>query len=216
MTIYLYIKQCTHCELKYFGKTTKNPYSYKGSGKYWLRHLKSHGVKPETLEIYTFDNENEPKTFALMFSEYNCIVESKLWANLKPENALDGFTPGVKHSFETKEKISKSLIGQGVGKGNGKKLSKEAKEKMSISRKGKPSHRKGKKVSQEQKAKLSKTLQKHHYRSKKWIIIYPDGSECEILSLNKFCKENDLNQGNLHKTSTGKQKHHKGFKCKPV
>ena len=158
MTIYLYIKQCTHCELKYFGKTTKNPYSYKGSGKYWLRHLKSHGVKPETLEIYTFDNENEAKTFALMFSEYNCIVESKLWANLKPENALDGFTPGVKHSFETKEKISKSLIWQGVGKGNGKKLSKEAKEKMSISRKGKPSHRKGKKVSQEQKAKLSKII----------------------------------------------------------
>ena len=111
MAIHLYVKKCSHCELKYFGKTTKNPYSYKGSGKYWLRHLKSHNVKPETLEIYTFDNENEAKAFALMFSEYNCIVESKLWANIIIENAVDGAPTGHKghiFTFEQKQKMSDS------------------------------------------------------------------------------------------------------------
>ena len=112
MTIYLYIKQCTHCGLKYFGKTTnENPY-YLGSGKYWLRHLKLHGRKNIiNIEIYTFDNENEAKAFALMFSEYNCIVESKLWANIIIENAVDGAPTGHKghiFTFEQKQKMSDS------------------------------------------------------------------------------------------------------------
>lgn len=37
----LYIKTHNKTGLKYFGKTTSNdPYKYKGSGSYWLDHLK--------------------------------------------------------------------------------------------------------------------------------------------------------------------------------
>ena len=41
MIIYLYLKQHNITGLKYFGKTEQNPYKYKGSGIYWLRHLKN-------------------------------------------------------------------------------------------------------------------------------------------------------------------------------
>jgi len=43
----LYIKQCPHCGLKYFGKTkSENIEKYPGSGTYWSNHLKKHKVEP--------------------------------------------------------------------------------------------------------------------------------------------------------------------------
>jgi len=91
MNIYLYIKQCTHCQLKYFGKTSQsNPYEYKGSGKRWRNHLKKHKASVITLEVFSFDNEQDAKEFALAFSREHSIVESKEWANLIEEDALCG------------------------------------------------------------------------------------------------------------------------------
>ena len=49
--------------------------------------------------------------------------------------------------------------------------------------------------------------------SKKWKIIYPDGTIKEIINLSEFCKLNNLSDGTLHNTLTGKQDNHKGFKC---
>lgn len=40
--IHLYIKTHNTTGLKYFGKTTKDPYKYLGSGKHWRAHLKIH------------------------------------------------------------------------------------------------------------------------------------------------------------------------------
>jgi hypothetical protein len=37
----LYVKTHNITGLKYFGKTTNDPFKYKGSGKYWLDHLKN-------------------------------------------------------------------------------------------------------------------------------------------------------------------------------
>ena len=51
---------------------------------------------------------------------------------------------------------------------------------------------------------------------REYIIIYPNGREIQINSLNKFCKENDINKGNMHLVLEGKQESHKGFKCKYV
>ena len=87
---YLYIKQHKDTGLKYFGKTTKNPLLYSGSGKHWRRHIKVHGENIETLWYQLFTDENELVNYALKFSEENNIVESKEWANLKNENGLDG------------------------------------------------------------------------------------------------------------------------------
>jgi hypothetical protein len=95
MKIYLYVKQHKITKLKYFGMTaTKDPYVYLGSGKHWRQHLKVHGKDIDTLEVWEFDNIEQCESFALDFSKKNNIVESKDWANLRPENGRDGRAPG--------------------------------------------------------------------------------------------------------------------------
>jgi len=93
--IYLYVKKCSHCDKKYFGKTyAKDPYSYSGSGVHWKRHLKAHDAFHQTIQIWKFLSQAEATHFAEKFSSYNNIVESSEWFNLIPENALDGNPKG--------------------------------------------------------------------------------------------------------------------------
>lgn len=114
-------------------------------------------------------------------------------------------------SEETKKLISEKMKGKNLGKdpwNKGKPLDEEYKKKISEGRKGKGLGRdnsknmKGKSQTEYQKQRASET------KGKIWIIIDPNGNEFEIFSLNKFCKENGLDQGNL---SRGK---HKGYKAK--
>jgi hypothetical protein len=86
---YLYIKTHNITGLKYFGKTIKDPFKYKGSGKHWCAHLEKHGcdVTTEILGYYT--NKEECMNAALEFSDKNKIVESSDWANMRIE-MLDG------------------------------------------------------------------------------------------------------------------------------
>jgi hypothetical protein len=90
-TVYLYVKQHSITGLKYFGKTTKDPYTYMGSGKYWLRHIEKHGRDHViTTDVWSFEDQQECSEFANSFSYVNQIVESTIWANLAPENGTDG------------------------------------------------------------------------------------------------------------------------------
>ena len=99
MSIYptrLYVKRHRKTGLKYFGKTTtKNIYSYSGSGKYWKRHIKEHGKDIETLWVseYFLDNA-DLVDFSILFSELFDIASSNEWANLIAENGLDGAPRG--------------------------------------------------------------------------------------------------------------------------
>lgn len=87
----LYIKTHNKTGLKYFGKTTQDPFKYKGSGIYWKRHIEKYGYDVNTEILGTFVNKSEELVEkALKFSKDNNIVKSKQWANLKPENGLDG------------------------------------------------------------------------------------------------------------------------------
>jgi rubrerythrin len=87
----LYIKQCSHCGLKYFGKTSrKNIELYKGSGLRWSRHLKRHQAKSIHLWNSDWYYDTSITKFALKFSRINKIVESDLWANMKYEDGLAG------------------------------------------------------------------------------------------------------------------------------
>jgi hypothetical protein len=144
----LYVKTHNVTGLKYFGKTTKDPFKYKGSGIHWSRHLKIHGNDVSTVIVGVFNNKEECTIAAKKFSQENNIVESSLWANMIEENGLDGgFIPRVygKVSKETREKISKSNKGKkpwnvgktGVTPGNTSKRSKETKLKISTSLMGK-------------------------------------------------------------------------------
>ena len=93
----LYIKQHSVTKLKYFGKTTRDPYKYNGSGKHWVPHIKKHGRKHIiTTNVFgPFTNSIAISEFALAFSKDHNIVNSDLWANQKLENGLDGGVPGL-------------------------------------------------------------------------------------------------------------------------
>ena len=112
MKTYLYVKTHSITGLKYFGKTTKNPFKYPGSGIHWRRHLKKHGNEHTTEVIAEFDDPDECEKFALEFSHKNNIVESIEWANLIPENGKDGMPVGhAGHVFtdDEKSKIAEAL-----------------------------------------------------------------------------------------------------------
>ena len=97
--IYLYIKTHNTTGLKYFGKTTKTDYhKYKGSGTYWLKHIKKHGYDVTTELVGVF-NTDDVRDYAVKFSIDNNIVESKEWANLEIETGLDGRGPVYSGEF---------------------------------------------------------------------------------------------------------------------
>ncbi|MBT6472552.1 MAG: hypothetical protein HOK52_14975 [Candidatus Marinimicrobia bacterium] len=138
---FLYIKQHSITGKKYFGKTTRDPYTYPGSGLHWKRHIKKHGKEfVETLWVSEPYYDTNITEIALQLSIENNIVESNLWANLILENGLDGGfgNTGKKHSEESKAKISDANTGS--------KRSDETKAKMSAAK----NH-----ISDETRAKLS-------------------------------------------------------------
>lgn len=79
--------------LKYFCKSIRrNIEKYPGSGVKWSKYTKKYGKKNiKTLWVSDwFYCPHHIQEFALMFSEYNQIVECDEWANLIPEHGLDG------------------------------------------------------------------------------------------------------------------------------
>ena len=89
---YIYIKTCEHCGLKYLGKTINKNNYYKGSGKYWKRHIRKHNsiIHTSVINYFKEDEEEFCKEFCLMISKFFNIVKSNKWANLIVENGIDG------------------------------------------------------------------------------------------------------------------------------
>ena len=186
---YLYIKQHSITGLKYFGKTTKDPYTYKGSGVYWNDHIKKNGKEHiVTLWVSELFHDTSIVDYALQLSEENNIVKSKGWANQKPENGLDGGGDGssIKNNpgYSTFKNILTNenkklnindplvLSGEYVGINKGKTSSVETRAKLSAVHKGKKRSEetktkistsiKGKKHSEETKTKLRKPKSDEH------------------------------------------------------
>lgn len=142
------IKEHMDTGLKYLCKTSKqNPLKYKGSGKYWKRHMKVHGTNVSTIILHQCEDIAEFNKVCLEYSEKFDVVKSKNWANCIPENGLDGgktfdkptWLEGYKHSDETKAKISKNNARSLAGKPSnfiGRTHSEESKLKMSLATKG--------------------------------------------------------------------------------
>ena len=101
----LYIKQCPHCGLKYFGKSIKEDIEkYEGSGRVWSRHLKKYGVNPIHLWNSDWYYDTSIIRFATKFSNLNKIVESKKWANLIIENGINGGDSSHTINYEERDK----------------------------------------------------------------------------------------------------------------
>ncbi len=114
---YLYVKTHNVTGLKYFGKTTKDPFSYLGSGKYWISHLRIHGTDITTEIVGFFTDADECQLIAKEFSKKHNIVESSQWANIQVETGLDGgdtskFRKYVPMSEESKAKMIANKIGK--------------------------------------------------------------------------------------------------------
>lgn len=110
---YLYIKQHSITGMLYFGQTSKDPIKYSGSGLYWLKHINKHGHKHVvTLWYELFTDRDEIIKFATQFSKDLNIVKSNSWANLIPEDGLNGGAIGHTTSESTKEIIRQRMLGR--------------------------------------------------------------------------------------------------------
>lgn len=117
--IYLYVKTHNKTGLKYLGKTERDPQKYKGSGKYWRRHIKKYGYDVTTEVLLESNSLQEISETGLYYSELWNIVDSEKWANMRNETGDGGDTSkfidyekrtqtfinsGYKHSPETNKK----------------------------------------------------------------------------------------------------------------
>ena len=112
-TTYLYLKE-SPLGLKYLGKTEQDPFRYTGSGKYWKRHLVSHGFTLKDIKttiLFKTTDKEELKNKGIYYSELYNVVRSENWANLKPEVGDGG---GGLKSRETVLKTSRTMKKRGL------------------------------------------------------------------------------------------------------
>ena len=102
--IYLYVKTHQITKLKYLGKTINDPFKYKGSGKYWLRHIKKHGYFVDTEILYQSEDPKKISEMGLYYSNLWNIMESEEWANLIPESGHGGNTSLSENYLNAKDK----------------------------------------------------------------------------------------------------------------
>ena len=116
-------------------------------------------------------------------------------------NGGDGVS-GLIHSREVRERMSKSH--------KGKILSEETKKRMSESRKGENNYIYGKSHSEETKRKQSEAKKgEKNYLSKLWKITKITGEEILVWGLYGWGKENNYHHNGLYSVYTGKYKKHK-------
>lgn len=111
MTIFLYKKTHLVTGLNYLGKTiSKDPHKYRGSGKYWLNHIKKHGYLVNTEILKECQTSEELKEWGSYYSELWNVVKSNEWANLRPESGDGGTTSEIQNRLDRIEKNRQSAI----------------------------------------------------------------------------------------------------------
>lgn len=107
----LMIKTCVATNKKYLCTTQKENYiDYKGSGKYWLNHLKKYGRAITTELIYSSDDLMEFSTTCIYYSNILDIVNNNDYANLIIEDGIN--TYNFSHWWKTASKELKEEIVQ--------------------------------------------------------------------------------------------------------
>ena len=88
-TIYcLYVKTHNKTGLKYLGQTTRNPFTYSGSGVEWCNHITIHGKDIHTAVIATSTTKSDINALGRHFSKLWNVVSDPAWANRIPETGL--------------------------------------------------------------------------------------------------------------------------------
>ena len=105
---FLYVKTHNKTGLKYLGQTTHDPFKYHGSGFYWKRHLRVHGLDISTEIVGEYKTKVELKEAGEIYSKIWNVVDSAEWANLKTESG-DGGDPGPVANKKISHKIKKLM-----------------------------------------------------------------------------------------------------------
>lgn len=220
MNIYLYVKQCQHCGLRYFGKTINSGIEkYLGSGKYWLNHINSHGRNlVSTINVWHFNNQEDATNFALNFSKENKIVESTEWANLIPEDGMDGNSKHV-ITEELREKFRKANAGENnpmygtfwINNGQENRKVKSSDQVPDGWTKGRYFNEKGRKkfVS---RSRAGKNNTNYDPTIRHWINI-ETGEEVSLPKYD-FCQQKMLNGRKIRAVVQGKIEYYQGWKLK--
>lgn len=206
--MYIYKITNNHNQKCYIGQTTKiNPNSRLDGHRYDARKnkyhplynsMRKHGFENFTFEIIAVNLTNKKEDLDWLERYY---IEKFNSANRDFGYNLDlGGNSVGKHSEETKRKISES--------NKGKLKSKESIEKQRKKILGRKHSEETKmKISEANKGKIPKNI-----TVKSWLVKFPNGHEKIINNLSKFCRENNLSQGHMRDTLTGRRNHTKNFK----
>lgn len=208
---WLMVKRHRITGMKYLCKTNyHDPYEYLGSGKYWRRHLRIHGETVETIWAMRFDDEETIVEFATFVSEVEDVVHAKdsvgrkVWANLVPENGLDG---GDRYQGKSWREISTTEVYE--------ERVRKLKERNAVNLQT-PEARDlhGRRVKETQwdtpaglirRQNLSKkSTGASNHQAKTYRMITPDG-EFEVTALKPWCKACGLIYGTV-KRAVGKGK----------
>ena len=148
------IKEHNTTGLRYLCVTSKDDHnSYKGSGKYWTTHIKKHGYDVTTTVIFESPQQHifDAKSFEIS-KEYD-VVNSQQWANLCHETGFKKSVLGLRHTEESKVKMSRSskrlsgwkhteeskiLMAKAAKSQTHLPMTEAARKKLSQSNKGKP------------------------------------------------------------------------------
>jgi len=90
--IALYKKTHRKTGLKYLGQTSQDPFSYKGSGVRWTRHINKHGYDVDTEVVMWCDGKKSAKSWGIYYSDLWNVVIDPTWANLKREEGDGGWS----------------------------------------------------------------------------------------------------------------------------
>ena len=136
--------------------------------------------------------------------EYNTHVDNKCGYNM-----TFGGDGNNGHCQKTLDRLRVVRLGRKMGP-----CSEETKRKIGLANKGKIMSEEQKEYYRKLYTGTKSTEEKIKKQSKNYIAISPDGVEHKFYNLNRFCKQNDLNQGAMAAVARGEKLQHKKWKCK--
>jgi hypothetical protein len=227
---YLYIKTHKVTGLKYLGQTSRNPYTYKGSGLRWNNHLKKYGNDVDTEILLETDDKNELSAAGIYYSNLYNVVNDHQWANIVNESGTGGDTsdsPKYADSIKKRnmdykkdplyrKKVSSSVKQSWIDKVNDPNFDINAYKKMCSDRNKSMWKRRG--ITEEDKKSRSKNQAEYVNKpgikeslsikskeawikkSKTYEVTFPCGKIEKVKCLRGWCKDNDLPYYKLYNT----------------